>query len=93
METYSIGEDSLVKGMHIYDRSKLTTLCGEENDPNSLVNGMVWSDQRDLMIFSHRFSQPGKLVFIGTGYYLHGVQGNVFHLCKECYAMHVLVAA
>lgn len=93
METYTIGEDSLVKGMHIYDHTKLTTLCGEENDPNSLVNGMVWSDQKELMIFRHRWDHTGEFIMIGTGYYLHGPSASVFHLCKECYAMHVLVAA
>jgi len=93
METYSIGEDSLLKGMHIYDHTKLTTLCGEENDPNSLANGMVWSDQKDLMIYRHRYDHTANFIKIGTGYYLHGPSGSVFHLCKDCYAMHILVAA
>lgn len=80
-------------GFHIYDESKIETLCGEPNPEDELGHGIVFSNSRDLMVYSSRHTEASKADFIGTGYFVYGQRGVIFRLCKECYAIHTLIAA
>lgn len=80
---------------HIYDQHKLATLCGEENNPEQLKNGMLWSDGTKLNWYLWRKDRHANILPIGggDGFFATSFGRPPKKLCPECYSLHILVAA
>jgi hypothetical protein len=85
---------------HIYDETRIETLCGEPNTNDMLGRNVVYKDPRYGLMWRHirQFNYGDNMTTITLGghlYLLRDYPGgrHLCHVCEECYALYVLAAA
>lgn len=81
---------------HIFDPSKAETLCGEQEGPNQLKYGYLWTDNNTVWVedasWPHHH-RVGKVVEHNDEFICHNYgRSNIFYVCPECYALSKLIS-